>query len=278
MLSETAAMDGRAPDCDGLASAGLVITCEHGGNRIPASYRELFHAHQALLDSHRGYDPGALIVARALAMLFAAPLVVSTVSRLLVDLNRSVGHPRLHSEATRKAPAEVRQRILKHYYQPYRAQAERFVRQAIADHGLVIHLSSHSFSSELDGKVRDADIGLLYDPARPGEADLCERWKASLEACAPDLTVRRNYPYAGKGDGLTTWFRRRLPPHAYVGIELEVNQKHVVRAGRHWTAMRKVIVESLCRALASHRAGIFDPITKTARASPLRWRSAGAPP
>ena len=95
MLSETAAMDGRAADCGGLASASPVITCEHGGNRIPAPYRDLFHTHQALLDSHRGYDPGALIMARALATAFAAPLVTSTVSRLLVDLNRSVGHPRL---------------------------------------------------------------------------------------------------------------------------------------------------------------------------------------
>ena len=161
-----------------------MITCEHGGNRIPAPYRDLFHAHQALLDSHRGCDPGALIMARALATAFAAPLVASTVSRLLVDLNRSVGHPRLHSEATRKAPAEVRQRILEHYYQPYRAQAERFVRQAIADHGLVIHLFPQLYA-RADGKIRDADIGLLYDPARPGEADLCERWKTSLEVVRP---------------------------------------------------------------------------------------------
>ena len=72
MLSETAAMDEGAADCSGLASAGLVITCEHGGNRIPAPYRDLFHAHQALLDSHRGYDSGALIMARALATSFAA--------------------------------------------------------------------------------------------------------------------------------------------------------------------------------------------------------------
>jgi predicted N-formylglutamate amidohydrolase len=190
-------------------------------------------------------------MAKALATAFAAPLVASTVSRLLVDLNRSVGHPRLHSEATRNEPAEVRQRILKHYYQPYRAQAEHMVRQKIADHGLVIHLSSHSFTPELDGKVRDADIGLLYDPTRPGEADLCERWKAALKACAPVLRVRRNYPYAGKGDGLTAWFRQRLPPGAYVGIELEINQKHIIRAGRDWTELRKIIVESMFRVLAS---------------------------
>jgi predicted N-formylglutamate amidohydrolase len=123
------------------ASAGLVITCEHGGNRIPALYRELFVSHRELLDSHRGYDPGALIMARDLASAFAAPLVASTVSRLLVDLNRSVGHPRLHSEASRQVPAEPRQRILRRYYQPYRAQAECLVRQAIADHGLAIHVS-----------------------------------------------------------------------------------------------------------------------------------------
>jgi predicted N-formylglutamate amidohydrolase len=253
MRSETVDMAGCATDCGGH---GLVITCEHGGNRIPSRYHNLFHAHQALLDSHRGFDPGALIMARALTTAFAAPLVASTVSRLLVDLNRSVGHPSLHYEAIRNEPAEVRQRILKHYYQPYRAHAERLVRQAIVDHGHVIHLSSHSFTPELDGKVRVADIGLLYDPDRPGEADLCERWKAALKVCAPHLSIRRNYPYAGKGDGLIAWFRQRLSPSAYVGIELEINQKHIIRAGRHWIELRKVIIESLRMGLASRCTGI----------------------
>ncbi|MCD2451559.1 N-formylglutamate amidohydrolase [Methylicorpusculum oleiharenae] len=223
----------------------MVITCEHGGNRIPEPYRFLFHDHQSLLDSHRGFDPGALSMARGLATAFGSPLVTSTVSRLLVDLNRSVGHPRLHNEAIRNAPTEIRQQILKHYYQPYREHTESLVKQAIEDHGRVIHLSSHSFTPELDGKVRNADIGLLYDPSRAGEVDLCERWKAALKTCAPDLRVRRNYPYAGKGDGLTAWFRQRLSPTTYVGIELEINQKHIMRTGRHWTALRKQIVESL---------------------------------
>jgi hypothetical protein len=55
---------------------------------------------------------------------------------------------------------------------------------------------------------------LLYDPARPGEVELSERWKASLRTCAPSLVVRRNYPYAGKSDGLTNHLRRRYPPGA----------------------------------------------------------------
>jgi predicted N-formylglutamate amidohydrolase len=249
MLPVTAALDARDVDGESGNRCPVVVTCEHGGNRIPLLYRYFFNGRQRLLESHRGYDPGALVMGRALAAAFAAPLVVSTVSRLLVDLNRSVGHPRIHFEAIRKAPVEVRQRILKYYYQPYRAQAERLVRRAIADKGLVIHVSSHSFTPELNGKVRNADIGLLYDPARQGERDLCERWKASLKTCAPHLTVRRNYPYAGKGDGLTAWFRRHLPPDAYAGIELEINQKYVFAAGRQWTVMRKVIIESLCRAI-----------------------------
>jgi predicted N-formylglutamate amidohydrolase len=248
MSPEKVAMNGLVT---GLGEYSMVITCEHGGNRIPEPYRFLFYDHQALLDSHRGFDPGSLSMARGLATAFAAPLVTSTVSRLLVDLNRSVGHPRLHSEAIRNATPEIRQQILKHYYQPYRKHTESLVRKAIEDHGQVIHLSSHSFTPELDGKVRNADIGLLYDPSRLGELDLCEHWKVTLKTCAPDLCVRRDYPYAGKDDGLTAWFRRRLSPANYVGIELEINQKHIIRAGRHWTALRKMIVESLSKTLGS---------------------------
>ena len=73
----------------------FIITCEHGGNRIPAPYRRLFREQSALLDSHRGYDPGSLVMAKALASAYRAPLVASTVSRLLIDLNRSIGNPQL---------------------------------------------------------------------------------------------------------------------------------------------------------------------------------------
>ncbi len=231
-------------------SYGLVITCEHGGNKIPVPFRDLFFAHKALLDTHRGFDAGALAMAKALATKFAAPLVISTVSRLLVDLNRSIGHPGLHYETIRNEPIEVRQQILNHYYHPYRLYAESVVRQAIADYGRVLHLSSHSFTPVLNGKVRNADISFLYDPDRMGEVEVCKRWKAALKIYEPNLMVRRNYPYAGKDDGLTSWFRQHLSPSEYVGIELEINQKHIIKAGHHWTELRKAIVESLHVALA----------------------------
>jgi predicted N-formylglutamate amidohydrolase len=190
-------------------------------------------------------------MAKALAGSFKAPLVSATISRLLVDLNRSIGHPQLFSAATRGAPAALRAKIVERHYRPYRARVERLVRRAVSRGRRVIHISSHSFTPALHGEVRNADVGLLYHPARRGEAELCARWKASLAASAPRLRVRRNYPYAGKGDGLTSHLRRRFPSGAYVGIELEVNQKIVLAAGRRWTELRGVLVDSLRAAGAA---------------------------
>jgi predicted N-formylglutamate amidohydrolase len=228
----------------------VIITCEHGGNEIPAPYRRLFRENRVLLDSHRGYDPGSLVMATALADACRAPLVASTTSRLLIDLNRSIGHPHLFSAVTRGTPTETRAQIVEHHYQPHRAQVERLVRQAVTRGHRVIHISSHSFTPELDGKVRSADVGLLYHPGRRGEAEMCARWKKSLAASAPELRVRRNYPYAGKGDGLTSHLRLRFAQFDYVGIELEINQGIVLAAGRRWAALRRVLIDSLQTAYA----------------------------
>jgi predicted N-formylglutamate amidohydrolase len=228
----------------------FLVTCEHGGNRVPAPCRHLFRGHRALLSSHLGYDPGAMVMAKTLAGAFEATLVTSTISRLVVDLNRSIGHPQFLSAATRSASLQLRTLLVAQYYRPYRAEVERLVRRAAGRGGCVIHLSSHSFTPELNGRVRVADVGLLYDPARQGEAALCARWKASLAAIAPQFRVRRNYPYAGKGDGLTRDLRRQFSRRAYVGIELEVNQQIVLGGGRRWTELRGALIASLRTACA----------------------------
>jgi len=227
----------------------LLITCEHAGNRIPPRYGPLFRGEDALLAGHRGYDAGARTLGAEMARAFRAPFLLSTTSRLLVDLNRSPGHPRLYSEAVRHAPASVRQEIFEHYYLPHRRQVEAHIAAAVANRQQVIHIACHSFTPVLDGAARNADIGLLYDPQRPGETALCRRWQAVLKELAPHLRIRRNYPYAGKADGLSTYLRRRFPPHSYVGIELEINQGHVVRSAA-WRRLRATVILALQSALA----------------------------
>lgn len=229
----------------------LLVTCEHGGNRIPARYRNLFEGHEALLETHRGYDAGALVMARDLAEAFEAPLFVSTVSRLLIDLNRSPGHPNLYSEATRTAPLAVRREILEAHYLPYRSRVEAAIDKEIATGRRVAHLSSHSFTPVLDGAVRDADIGLLYDPSRRGEVALCRRWQAALKEIAPALRVRRNYPYRGTSDGFTAYLRKRFAERDYAGIELEINQQRVAAGGKGWRELRRQLILSLQQALTA---------------------------
>jgi predicted N-formylglutamate amidohydrolase len=187
-----------------------------------------------------------------LARALGAPLFVSTISRLLIDLNRSIGHPKLFSEATRDAPVKLRRELLETCYLPYRNRVEAGIAEAIARGNRVIHIASHSFTPILDGEIRNADIGLLYDPARPGEVDLCRRWQAQLNALAPELKVRRNYPYTGKSDGLTAHLRRCFPAEVYVGIELEMNQKVPLNGGRPWRALRNRVIETLRQAMAKN--------------------------
>lgn len=188
-------------------------------------------------------------MARELAHRLQAPLIVASTSRLLVDLNRSPGHPKLYSETIRRAPRALRDEVLARHYLPYRLRAESLVATAVAAGRRVVHVSSHSFTPVLNGEVRNTDIGLLYDPGRPGEVALCRRWLVELARAMPGVRVRRNYPYTGKSDGFCSWLRRRFPPEAYVGLELEINQKHVRAGSDAWAEMRRGVAAALLAAV-----------------------------
>lgn len=205
----------------------VVLSCEHGGNEVPSEYLARFCDAEQVLASHRGWDPGSLELSNAFQRSTGAPLVVATVSRLVVELNRSIGHERLFSEFMRDiSPAEKRQ-VLAEYYEPHRSRVQQAIAEFRDAERRVIHLSLHTFTPELNGEVRNAEIGLLYDPARPGEKSFCAAWRARILALRPNMRVRLNYPYKGKADGLTTSLRKQYRDEQYLGIELEVNQRLV---------------------------------------------------
>ena len=228
----------------------LVVTCEHGGRQVPRAYARLFAGHEALLDSHRGWDAGALDLGRQMAEAFGAPLHAATTTRLLVDLNRSIGHRQLFSEVTRPLPPERRQEIVDRYYRPHRQAVEHDIARLVTSGRRVIHVASHSFTPTLDEVPRHADVAWLYDPRRPGEVAFAQAWMREIARLAPDLRLRRNYPYRGRDDGLTAALRKRHPDSAYVGIELEVNQERVERRGAPWNRLKSALIDSLGYALA----------------------------
>lgn len=226
-------------------SRELVISCEHGGCEVPGACAALFRGREALLDSHRGWDAGALELARQMADAFGVPLHAATTTRLLVDLNRSIGHPRLFSEVTRALPPERRQDIVDRYYRPHRQAVEADIARLVVSGRRVIHVASHSFTPTLDNVPRQADVAWLYDPRRPGEVAIARSWMREFAQLAPELRLRRNYPYRGRGDGLTAALRTRYPDSSYAGIELEVNQRFVEQGGTPWERLKTLLVDSL---------------------------------
>jgi predicted N-formylglutamate amidohydrolase len=225
----------------------LILSCEHGGNRVPPRYRSAFS--ETLLATHRGYDPGALTMARDFAAATGARLFYSTISRLLVELNRPLGHHQIFSaRAMRLAPA-MREELIQRYYLPYWRAVEGAVEKALSRGRRVLHLSVHSFTPRLAGVTRGTDIGLLFDPSYEQETGFCRLWRAMLRRHAPRLRVRHNYPYRGTGDALTTSLRQKFSTRPYLGIEIEINQKFPRGDERRWKALRKVLITTFQGAL-----------------------------
>jgi predicted N-formylglutamate amidohydrolase len=210
---------------------------------VPRELAPLFADAADVLATHRGFDLGALGVARAFARRLGVTPFTATTTRLVVDLNRSPGSRNVFSAYTRSlTPAQRGEALAKHYW-PYRKAVEDCVAAAVAARETVLHVSAHSFTPALRGEVRQCDVGFLYDPRCRGEVRFVDEWYAALHAAAPELVLRRNYPYRGVSDALVTQLRRRYGSRGYVGMELEVNQKHV--GARGWRALVGVLAATL---------------------------------
>jgi predicted N-formylglutamate amidohydrolase len=223
----------------------IFITCEHGANRFPKRFAPLFRNRRDLLESHRGYDAGALELAGKLARGLKTRLFFSAFTRLLIDLNRSPHNPNRFSEITRRLGREEKASIEELYYTSYREEVQSELVRYIRNDRQVLHISVHTFTPELHGKLRAADLGLLYDPSRKPEAAFCILWQSVLRELVPGLLIRRNYPYRGTSDGFTRYLRDLFSEDSYLGIELEVNQKFLSADRTVWLNLQRSVLKSL---------------------------------
>ena len=228
-------------------SRRLVLSCEHASAAVPRAYAGLFRGAESVLASHRGWDIGAAPVARMLARALGAPLVEGRTTRLLIDLNRSRHNRTLFSEWTRALPCEERAALVAHHHAPHWQRLEQLVEAAETP---VVHVAVHSFTPVLRGRVRELELGLLYDPRRPRERRFADRIHAAVERQAPALRIRRNAPYRGTSDALPTAFRKTRRPADYLGLELELNQATLATA-RDRSAWGKLLATAVCEALAA---------------------------
>jgi predicted N-formylglutamate amidohydrolase len=216
-------------------NSGIIISCEHGGNQIPAWLSNLFNNRYQMLQSHRGWDPGALQLAERIVARFHCPFVFEKISRLVIDQNRSLTNRQVFSEITTSLSPVQRERIVSDIYKPYRTAISSTIENLLKKHRRVYHFSIHSFTPVLNGVTRNTDMGLLYDPRRETEKTLCLKLIRRLQNEIPDIRIRRNYPYKGVSDGLTTALRKQFSRYSYAGIEIEVNQLHVLGKTELWS-------------------------------------------
>lgn len=203
----------------------LLLTCEHATNRIPPEYRKLFRGREKILESHRGWDRGAVEIARALEREFGFPLHEGKHCRLLADLNRSRECGEIFSEFTKQLSPLEQERILRRYHDPHWERARKTLRRECRA-GLALHLGIHSFTPILRGKKRKTGIGLLCDPSRAWEYAFCKALQRKLRTLTT-IEVHLNSPYKGAGDGLAHSMRGEFPEKRFAGIEIEVNQKYL---------------------------------------------------
>ncbi|MEO1312557.1 MAG: N-formylglutamate amidohydrolase [Pseudomonadota bacterium] len=178
----------------------FVLVCEHASHFIPHVFNHLGLAPKDR-QSHAAWDPGALGVARRLAVSLGARLVAGGISRLVYDANRPPDAP--DAVPTRSEQIEVpgNQNLTRKdraartaaVYQPFTETLER----VLNDTSDPILVTMHSFTPVYFGERRTVDIGLLHhDDTRLTDAML------HLAPQHSTLDVRRNEPYGPK-DGVT---------------------------------------------------------------------------
>ncbi|MFY0309045.1 N-formylglutamate amidohydrolase [Leisingera sp. D0M16] len=229
----------------------VLLLCEHASSNIPARYNGLgLRAEDRL--SHAAWDPGARAVALHMSRALDAPLVASTVSRLVYDCNRP---PEAASAMPEKSElvavpgnfglsAEDRQERVDTVYVPF-CRTVSDVIQARKDAGQeTILVTMHSFTPVYFGQHRAVEIGILHDD----DSRLADAMLAAAPAL-PHRRVERNEPY-GPADGVTHSLKLHGLAHGLANVMIEI-RNDLVATPEQEEAMAEEMLTLLRPALAA---------------------------
>lgn len=228
--------------------APVLILCEHASNRFPAPFGDL-GLDDAVRQSHAAWDPGALDMAKRLSAAWRAPLVHSTVSRLIYDCNRAPDAPDampVRSEVydipgNRDLAPEERDQRTRAIYDPFVAAVDAAI--DAAQPGAIVTV--HSFTPVYFGMPRPVEIGVLFDTdSRLAEAVLAEDWGS--------FAVRANDPY-GPADGVTHSLKLHALPRGLPNVMIEI-RNDLLASSDGADAVFAVLSRNLARGLA--RVGV----------------------
>lgn len=183
-----------------IGSSPFLILCDHASNHVPPEFASL-GLPPAEFERHIAWDPGAALLAEALATRLSAPAILSCFSRLLIDPNRGTDDPTLVmrlSDGTvipgnrHVTEADIAARIAR-FYDPYHRTIEEAIERALAIGIAPALISIHTFTPVWRGAPRPWHAGILWDR----DDRLARLFLAGLRA-DPDLVVGDNEPYHGR--------------------------------------------------------------------------------
>ena len=230
----------------------FVVSCEHASWTLPPG-EDLGVSTETLM-SQAGWDHGALDIAQVIGRAFTVDVHAGAHTRVWVDLNREPDHvdavpticygaviPGNHGLSHEQRAARIAT-----WHAPYWNAVRDDIAAKLATNSHVVHVSSHSFSPELDPENRRFDVGVLFDDTSPFEIELAAHLMRDFATA--DLRVRANQPYSGVGPALVTGMRAEFPRDRYAGIEIETS--HAVT---HTDGGIARVAHSLCRSLEAFR-------------------------
>lgn len=234
----------------------FVLVCDHASNRIPDEYGDLgLTLVQRLM--HIAWDPGALAVAVELSELLDAPLIHSTVSRLVIDCNRKDDAvdlcPKVSERTTipgnAAVSAEDRARRLGAYHAPFHDAITALLdaRRMLGIETILVTV--HSFTPVYKDVHRPWPIGLIHATNPTFTAAL----RDALAEDAPALNIGWNEPYSAL-NGVTYTLEHHGDDRGLDATMIEIRHNEIlVPAGVSLWAAR--LARCLEAARGAHREG-----------------------
>ena len=228
-------------------NSSTLLVCEHASHHIPPHFKQLGMSHD-LLKSHIAWDPGAFAVAKYLSQLLAAPLVASSVSRLVYDCNRP---PEAVDAIPEKSEIfdipgnkglDTKQRNLRitQVYEPFKRCLANTIMQLPDLRTLV---TIHSFTPIYKGIQRTLELGLLHSSdSRLVDAMLSHAQQHTT------LNVARNQPY-GPEHGVMHTLQLHALPHNLFNVMIEI-RNDVIATPKQQHSMAHTLASLLGAAIA----------------------------
>ncbi|MEO8757393.1 MAG: N-formylglutamate amidohydrolase [Devosia sp.] len=218
----------RTVNAEGKGPFAFVV--DHASNRIPPQYGDLGLS-PAERVRHIAWDPGALGVSLRLSELLDAPVVHSTVSRLVIDCNRELHVddliPKVSEYTVIPGNAAVtpddRASRIAGAYEPFHAAIEALLDRRQAAGMETILVCMHSFTPVFKGAARRWPIGLIPPYTEAYTAAL----RDALAAEAPDLDIGWNEPYSALR-GVTQTLERHGDGRGLVATMIEIRHDEIL--------------------------------------------------